>query len=316
MPRTSSSMIFTFPQARGKVVKNTEKDDRFMEITVRDMRKDPADSAFLFDDGETSILYDSGFAFTGYAVAENIRAALGERSLDYIFLTHSHYDHALGSVYVKRLYPNAIVVAAEYAAKIFQKSTARKVMREMDQKFARRCGVSEYEDLIDELTVDLAVQDGDVIRAGSMEFTVVSLPGHTRCSTAYYCAEKKLLLSSETLGVYDGKEAIFPCYLVGVDVTMNSIARVERMDIEHLVMPHLGLVSGAPVRFFLGNMRRVNQSAAEDIANILRNGGTKQDAVQYIKDRFYHGYMKITYPIDALELNSSIMVELVEREMV
>lgn len=268
-------------------------------ITVRDMRKNPGDSAFLIDDGETAILYDSGFAFTGPAVAENIRAALGERSLDYIFLTHSHYDHALGSVYVKRLYPNAVVVAAEYAAKIFQKPTARKVMREMDQKFARRCGVFEYEDLIDELSVDLSVQDGDVIRAGRMEFTVVSLPGHTRCSTAYYCAEKKLLLSSETLGVYDGKDAIFPCFMVGVDVTLDSIARAEGMDIEHLVMPHLGLVSGEPVRFFLGNMRKVSQSAAEDIANLLKNGGTKEDGMRYIKDRFYHGYMKITYPIDA-----------------
>ena len=91
-------------------------------LTIRDMRENPGDSAFLIDDGKTSILYDSGFAFTGYAVAENIRAALGERSLDYIFLTHSHYDHALGSAYAKRVFPNVTVVAAEYAAKIFQKA--------------------------------------------------------------------------------------------------------------------------------------------------------------------------------------------------
>lgn len=284
-------------------------------LTIRDMRKKPGDSAFLIDDGETSILYDSGFAFTGYAVAENIRAALGERTLDYIFLTHSHYDHALGSVYVKRLYPNATVVAAEYAAKIFAKPTARKIMREMDQKFAHKCGVFEYEDLIDELSVDLPVQDGDVLHAGELTFTVVSLPGHTRCSTAYYCAEHKLLLSSETLGVYDGGEIIFPCYMVGHDVTMRSIERVERMEIEHLVMPHLGFISGEPVRFFLENMRKVNETSAEDIANILRRGGTKEDGMQYIKDNFYHGYMKITYPIDALELNSSIMVDLIAKEL-
>ncbi|MBR0025943.1 MAG: MBL fold metallo-hydrolase [Clostridia bacterium] len=284
-------------------------------LTIRDMRENPGDSAFLIDDGKTSILYDSGFAFTGYAVAENIRAALGERSLDYIFLTHSHYDHALGSAYAKRVFPNVTVVAAEYAAKIFAKPSARKVMREMDQKFARRCGVFEYEDLIDELSVDLPVQDGDVIRAGNMEFIAVSLPGHTRCSTAYYCAEKKLLLSSETLGVYDGEKNIFPCFMVGVDVTLRSIEKAAKLDIEHLVMPHLGLVSGDAVRFFLGNMERVNRETAEAIAAILRRGGSREEGMQYIKDTFYSGYMQTIYPEDALNLNSSIMVELVEREL-
>jgi metal-dependent hydrolase (beta-lactamase superfamily II) len=52
---------------------------------------------FLIDDGKTSILYDTGFGFTGDKVANNIKAVLKERKLDYIFLTHSHYDHALGS---------------------------------------------------------------------------------------------------------------------------------------------------------------------------------------------------------------------------
>lgn len=62
-------------------------------INITDVRVHPGDSAFLIDDGTTSILYDSGFAFTGYQVAEKIKKHLGNRKLDYIFLTHSHYDH-------------------------------------------------------------------------------------------------------------------------------------------------------------------------------------------------------------------------------
>ena len=67
-------------------------------MTITDVRVHPGDSGFLLDDGQTAILYDSGFAFTGYAVADKIKTILGARPLDYIFLTHSHYDHALGSV--------------------------------------------------------------------------------------------------------------------------------------------------------------------------------------------------------------------------
>jgi glyoxylase-like metal-dependent hydrolase (beta-lactamase superfamily II) len=82
-----------------------------LRIKVIDVRCNKADAAFLLDDGSTTILYDTGFGFTGDAIAQNIRAYLGERNLDYIFLTHSHYDHALGSAYVLRHYPDAKVVA-------------------------------------------------------------------------------------------------------------------------------------------------------------------------------------------------------------
>ena len=72
------------------------------QLKITDVRALPGDSAFLVDDGKTSILYDTGFGFTGDRVAENVKKELGNRSLDYIFLTHSHYDHALGSVYLRK----------------------------------------------------------------------------------------------------------------------------------------------------------------------------------------------------------------------
>ena len=45
-----------------------------MKLKIMDMRCQKGDAAFLIDDGKTSILYDSGFGFTGYAVADNIQA--------------------------------------------------------------------------------------------------------------------------------------------------------------------------------------------------------------------------------------------------
>ena len=74
------------------------------------------------------------FGFTGYAVAENIKKCLGERPLDYIFLTHSHYDHALGSAYILRHYPNAKVVAGKYAVDIFKRD-GTKIISYIDKKF-------------------------------------------------------------------------------------------------------------------------------------------------------------------------------------
>jgi glyoxylase-like metal-dependent hydrolase (beta-lactamase superfamily II) len=285
------------------------------KIKIHDVRVHVGDSAFLIDDGKTSIMYDSGFGFTGFKVADKIKEILGERSLDYIFLTHSHYDHALGSAYVLKIWPDAKVVAGEYAAKIFAKPTARSVMRDLDNKYASRCGVSEYEDLIDELCVDTAVNDGDIIMAGDMKFTCVAFPGHTKCSVGYYLAENKLLLGSETLGVYGGKGVVFPSYLIGYEITMNSIKKAERMDIQSILVPHFGILEGDEAAEYIA-LGKVNaMQTAEGIADILKNGGSDEDAYRFFKEKYYHGYIEAIYPEDAMELNTSIMVNLIKNEL-
>ena len=136
-------------------------------IQISDMRVHPGDSAFLVDDGKTAILYDSGYGFTGQALAKKLRDRLGARKLDYIFLTHSHYDHAYGSAYVLQEYPDTKVCAGEYAARIFTKDGAKATMRDLDTKMARSCGVDTYVDLLDKLRVDLPLQDGQVVEQGT-----------------------------------------------------------------------------------------------------------------------------------------------------
>ena len=284
-------------------------------IKITDVRALPGDSAFLIDDGKTSILYDSGFGFTGYAVADKVREILGERKLDYIFLTHSHYDHALGSVYVMKYFPEVKVVAGEYAAKIFSKPTAKALMRDLDKKFAVKCNMGEYEDLADNLRVDVAVKENDVICAGDMEFTVLELPGHTKCSVGFYLKKEKLLLSCETIGVYDGENDVIPSYLVGYAMTLESIKKVESLDIERMLVPHWGVLEKGAVSDFIKKARENAVMTAQTISSVLKNGGSRDDAIKFFKDRFYHGRIMEIYPEDAMNLNTGITVDLIKKEL-
>lgn len=284
------------------------------EIQITDMRVQSGDSAFLVDDGTTAILYDTGFAFTGYRVAENVKRALGKRKLDYIFLTHSHYDHALGSVYVLKYWPEARVVAGEYAAKIFQKPSAKAVMRDLDRKFAKKCGIIEYEDLIDELKVDIPVKNGDIIDAGTMRFQVIELPGHTRCSVGYYMSENKLLLSSETLGVFDGVDKVIPSYLVGYNMTLNSIGKVERLDINNILVPHYGILGREQTRFYLKASRRDTVQVAEDFVRLIKEGKSDDEIIDFYKSKYYRAEIRTSYPEDAMKLNTGIMIQLIKKE--
>lgn len=284
------------------------------EITVTDVREVPGDSGFLLDDGKTAILYDTGFGFTGAKVAANIRKVLGQRSLDYILLSHSHYDHVLGTPYITREYPNAKVVAGAYADRIFQKPSAKAVMRELDEKASQKHGMPTKEDLIDDLKVDITVEDGDVVTCGDLQFTVVALPGHTKCSVGYYLSENKLLLGTETLGVYFGNSTYLPSFLVGYQMTLDSFRRAGQLNAERILLPHYGVVDKAEMQAYLTNSEAVTREAAQRIVEMFRAGKSREEILAFFAERDYRDNVKPTYPEDAFIMNTGIMIDRVRKE--
>lgn len=284
-------------------------------IAITDVRALPGDSAFLLDDGRTAVLCDTGFGFTGYRVAENIAKALGSRTLDYILLTHSHYDHALGSAYVTKVFPGAKVVAGAYAAKIFQKPSARETMRELDRKAARGQGIAAYEDRADALRVDIAVNDGDALRCGDMHFTVIALPGHTRCSVGYYLAQEQLLLGVETLGVCFEKDTYLPSCLVGYKMTLEAFHKANNLPVQRILVPHYGVVEGESAREYLRKGERDTVQMAAQICERLQKGETTEAIAAYLTEKYYLPHVRPSYPLDAFQLNIRIMIDLIRREL-
>lgn len=284
------------------------------DLKITDMRIHPGDAGYLIDDGEHSILYDTGFGFTGERMAQKVKEALGDRKLDYIFLTHSHYDHVLATPFVLRLYPDAKVVAGEYATKIFAKDSAKELMRKLDKDAALEVGITEYEDLVDGLKVDIAVKEGDKIKVGDMEFEVIALPGHTRCSIAFYSKERKLLLGSETMGVYNGEDDVLPFYLVSFQMALDSIRKAKSLDIENILVPHVGYLDKETTKFYLERGEKNSIEVAEKIASQLKNGVDEETIFEEFKNHFYKGKMVDMYPLQAMILNTHILINVIKRE--
>ena len=284
------------------------------DLKITDVRAVMGDSAFLIDNGETAIMYDSGFGFTAEAVCSKIASELGDRELNYIFLTHSHYDHALGSVLAKKKWPDAKVVAGEYAAKIFSKPSAKDVMRQMEAKARKNYGASGSEDLIDALSVDIAVKDGEKIQVGKEEYEAIHLPGHTRCSFGFYNKNRSLLLGSETLGVYDGEGEVVPAYLIGYRTALNSIEKIKNYKIDNILVPHYGLLSKKETVQYLERSRYCTVEFAQSARAIYEKGGKTEDVIEFFKEKYYNEKIKSTYPPDAMELNTRIMAELIKKE--
>ncbi len=270
--------------------------------------------AFLIRTGRANFLYDSGFAFGGRVLADNLRAALGGERLDYILLTHSHYDHAGGGVYVQEAYPEAKIVAGDYAAAIFAKPTARARMRQLDDAEAALKGYAPCDDRLDGLHADIAVRDGEVLTLGGHRVRVVGLPGHTKCSVGFYFEDEKVLLGSETLGVFVKDDLIMPAILVGYGMAMESLQKVQQMEVREMLVPHRGMLYGADCAAFCRRSAEWVQDARGRILEGARQGLDEEQLAEEFILPFRCEELAAIYPEKACRLNNGITVRLVLKE--
>jgi glyoxylase-like metal-dependent hydrolase (beta-lactamase superfamily II) len=148
-----------------------------------------------------------------------------------------------------------------------------------------------------------------------MTFSVVALPGHTKCSVGYYLESEKLLLSPETLGLYSDERRILPSPLVGYELSRDSIRRARELKIDNIVIPHIGLLDKDETKFYLENAESSLTEAIFEIRDILAGGGSHEDAIEHFRKKYYTGSVLRSYPPDAFALNTGITVALVEREL-
>lgn len=267
--------------------------------------------AFLFITPEKSALIDSGFAFCAENMVENIEKELQGRPLDYVLLTHSHYDHASGSAYCCDRWPDVKIIAGVHTAKIFSKPTAKTVMREMNDNVASIAGVESYPDKLDKLRVDVAVSDGDIIDMGSRTLIVWETPGHTRCSIAFYCPEEKLLISNETMGVFGGGDLVAPAYLVEYEGAISFINRAQAADIESILVAHHGILTGNECHNFLKNALFWNEELKRKILEWHHAGMSNDQVIENCRNLIYKDLVCEVQPVKAFELNASYTIPMI-----
>lgn len=276
----------------------------------------PGGEAFLLVTEERTAIIDAGFSFTAKAMVKKIKAEIGDRNLDYIILSHSHYDHISGSSEMKKVWPDAKIVSAEHAAKVFEKPSAMKRIRQMNRAAAMYFKKSQFfRNDLKRIHTDVIVKDGDVIDLGSVKLTTVEAPGHTWDSLAFWCESEGLLMTCETMGVLAGNDTIMPACLVSFRTTMAYIERMESMDIKKMLYPHYGIVEGKDdCMKIVSWARRDNMLARDMIINAHLEGKDEETIKQLIKDKFYTEWIRKGQPEKAFDLNNKYMVPMIIRE--
>ena len=271
--------------------------------------------AMLIVTPKVSILVDTGFGFCGNQLVENVEKVLNGRDLDFIFLSHSHYDHVGGSPYCKRRWPDTKVVTTEYALNIMRKESARATMKKLNGFAAKVFKVEEYEDLTDNLDADVLVKEGDIVDAGEFSFKVLEFPGHTKDSIGFYDEKEKFLLSCETNGVYVGDDEMVPQYLVGYQVTLDSMDKGLALDIRYMLLSHYDIILGDRCMKLLRRAREMAVIGAEEVMEGYRNGMSEEELIAVIKKRYYTDYARKIQPEAAFDENAKYLIPMVIREL-
>lgn len=142
---------------------------------------------------------------------DRMRELIGDTDLQYILLTHGHFDHIGGVRDIKK----------EYGCKVVISSVDAPMLSSGKASLAAFCGAEQ-----NDTEPDITVQDGDDIELGTLKIKVLSTPGHTSGSVCYVVGDA--LFSGDTLFYCSCGRTDFPTG--SSDDMIKSLKKLASLD--------------------------------------------------------------------------------------
>lgn len=244
--------------------------------------------------GKEPAVFDGGITFVGPTYINDLRKLLGEeRRLMYNILTHSHFDHAGTTPFLKRKIPHLKIAAHPLVASTLRKKSAVDLIRSLSAEFEKKYAsfIGDEDVSFTEVNVDISLEDGMTIYlGGGVEILVIATPGHTRDSLSYYVLPFKALVTGEAIGVFDRNYSIQPEFLTSYNDYLSSLERLARLDLEFIMMSHYFVLTGEDARSYIPRSIEATKRFRERIEKALKaTGGDQQAVVKQIYEEDFIG---------------------------
>lgn len=268
--------------------------------------------AILIIGSEKTALYDCGMAYAGAGLVENIRQVLHKyqkETLDYVILSHSHYDHVGALPYVRNAYPHVTVFGGEYCQSILPRSGARAVIKELGTVARNMYAPDSTEEiLIDGLSVDQAMTDGSTLSLGDVTIVAIETKGHTNCSMSYGIEPFHLLLASESTGLIEAENAIDVPVLKSFADADVSLEKCRAYDAKELCLPHFGLVPSDYIKTYWERYEKESKERRDFICQAKDAGMGDADILDAFVKKYWNPVMQEEQPMEAFLINAKSVI--------
>ncbi|MBV9009801.1 MAG: MBL fold metallo-hydrolase [Verrucomicrobia bacterium] len=189
---------------------------------------------------EGLVLFDAGPESTFDNVSAELRASgFATADVRHVFLSHIHFDHA-GAAWRFAELGATIYVHPRGAPHLLDPeklvNSARRIFGEDMERLWGRVAPVPHERL-------KILQDGDVVRLGTLEVRAIETPGHASHHHIYEWEEN--VFGGDVAGVRIGNGPPVPPFVppeLNVEWWRESIAKIRALQPRRLYLPHFGVV--------------------------------------------------------------------------
>lgn len=285
--------------------------DRIIRVTAGE-----GGETFLIIGSEKVALYDCGMACFAEGVISNIHEMLDplERKVDFLLVSHTHYDHIGALKNIIDEWPDVKVVALEKAAKVFQSETAISTMERLGRAAAETYGVDCVISARG-LRTDIIVKDGDEISLGDRTIKVYETKGHTDDSVCYMVLPDKILFCCESTGIVRSQNEILSSPLKSFRDSIESAKKLKALDIDSCIVQHYGILPKYyTYQYFDDYIENVTWEY-NLIKKAIKNGLDDEAIVKVHECFFWTEKRKQNQPYPAYNLNVHILIKQVRKEL-
>ena len=273
--------------------------------------------AFLILGSEKTAIHDCGMACYCRETISNIHEILDPlgRTLDYIFMSHTHYDHIGALPYIIDEWPEITVCGAEKAAKVFSSEVAKQTMRELGDNAAELYDTGFGHVKTDPLRVDLIMKEGDEVDLGDIKVVFYEAKGHTDCSASYMLLPMKILFLSDSIGQYERPGKIATASLKSFRQSIEAAKKMAGLGAKVLIGMHYGMIPPYYNDKYFEEFIDESKWEWSLIRRLIEKGMT-DDEISDVHDIFYWDEEKVLIqPYEAHHLNTMITIKNVRKEM-
>lgn len=232
--------------------------------------------------------YNALFDASAWGLKEDLVEAVLKRVdfLNYIFITHAHFDH-LGTIpYLKQKFPNVKIIAGSDTVKLLNKDDTIEKLFELNRDSALALGQEFSLSLNvwkDALKIDEVLNEGDEIDLGDgVHVKAIYTPGHTKDCMSYYIKPDGVLVSGDAVGAYGGRDFVTPTFSNNLTDYLSSLSKIENLEIKILSLGHSGVLSGDLVGRFISELANSAKKLSNEIVEREEEGATVEEIADSI----------------------------------